>query len=102
MSNGLIASRDEFSSKLNATSDEIDGLVASEPGYPVWREIQEQLHAMKQWSAQGDPTLEQRARVSIGLLAARELEPAATPELGDLIDRLHKLNYAWKHWPPGA
>lgn len=102
MSTALITSRDEFFRTLAATAAELDDLVAQTPTYTTWRLLQEQLRAMTHWSAQGDPTPEQRARVSIGLVAARELEPPATPEMGDLINRLHMLNYAWKHWPPGG
>jgi hypothetical protein len=98
--NGLITSRDEFFRTLDTTTAEIDGLAAREPAYPVWKGLQRQLQAMKQWSANGDPTPDQRGKISIGLIAARELEPPATPAMGDLIDRLHMLSYAWRHWPP--
>jgi hypothetical protein len=98
----LIQSRDEFQSTLAATAAEMDDLAKREPAYPVWGNLQRQLQAMKQWSAAGDPTPEQRQRINIGLVAARELEPPPTPELQDLVDRLHQLSYAWRHWPPGS
>jgi hypothetical protein len=96
----LIKSRDEFQSTLAATTAEMDGLAASQPDYPVWGNLKRQLHAMTEWSAAGDPTPEQREMISIGLIAVRELEPPP-PEMEDLVRRLHQLNYAWKHWPPG-
>lgn len=100
MSADLIKNREEFSRMLEATLAEMEGLAAREPAYPIWGELQRQLQAMKEWSAHGDPTPEQRGLISIGLTAARELEPAATPEMESLIDRLHLLSYAWRHWPP--
>lgn len=103
MSTALITSRDEFVQILAITTDEIDGLAARQPAYPPWKSLQKQLHAMTQWLAAGGPTPEQRASISIGLVTVRELEPAAsTPAMDDLINRLHRLNYAWNHWPPGA
>lgn len=100
MSAELIADREEFQRVLAATVDEIDDLAAREPGYSVWQNLHAQLHAMQAWSAAGDPTAEQRARINIGLVAVRELEPPVTPEIAALVDRLHTLSYAWRHWPP--
>ncbi|UQA56372.1 hypothetical protein [Polyangium aurulentum] len=100
MSDSLITTRAEFLRVLDATTAEIDAFVAREPLYPVWKRIQVQLHAMKQWatSAAG-PTPEQLQMVSIGLIAARELEPAPDAAIDDLVSRLHNLNYAWRRWP---
>jgi hypothetical protein len=98
----LITSRAEFFRTLDITRAEVDDLVARQPTYSVWGVLQRQLQAMKEWSADGDPTPEERAKISIGLVAARELEPPATPAMDALIDRLHLLNYARKHWPPGS
>src|SRR5262245_23350004 len=101
MSDGLIKTRDEFLRVLAKTTAEVDALVAREPAYPVWGQLQRQLHAMGQWSANGaDPTPEQRGRISIGLIAVRELEPPADAAMQDLVTRLHVLNYAFRHWPP--
>ena len=94
---------DDFFRMLAQTTAEIDGFVAREPAYPVWALLQRQLHAMTQWSANGAvPTPEQRGRVTIGLVAERELEPPANEAMQDLITRLHLLSYAWRFWPPGS
>ena len=92
----------EFAAVLDSTIAEIDALVAAEPAYPVWRALQQQLHAMKAWStSEISPSQKQLSVVSIGLIATRELEPAPAGWLQDLIDRLHLLNYYWRYWPDG-
>jgi hypothetical protein len=93
--------RQDFDQLLAATLAEVEALAAKQPGYPGGESWRRQLHAMRAWSSAGDPTPEQRGRIGIGLIAARELEPAP-PETQGLVDRLHLLNYAWRHWPSGA
>src|SRR5678815_5144588 len=91
-----IRNREEFLHVLARTTAEMDNLVAREPAYPVWNLLQRQLHAMQEWTAHGaDPTEFQRSKVSIGLVAARELEPAPDAAMEDLVTRLHLLNYYW-------
>jgi hypothetical protein len=100
MSTPEIRSREDFFRIFASTTAEIDSLVAREPAYPVWGLLQRQLHAMREWTMNGaDPTAEQRERVWIGLVAARELEPAADAAMQDLVTRLHLLNYYWRRWP---
>jgi hypothetical protein len=100
MSEPLITTREEFFRVLAATSAEVDALVAREPAYPVWKQLQQQLHAMKMWSTTAPgPTPQQLQMVSIGLIAARELEPPPDAAMQDLVTRLHVLNYAWRRWP---
>ncbi|MEO8366699.1 MAG: immunity protein Tsi6 family protein [Pseudoxanthomonas sp.] len=92
----------EFTGVLDATIAELDALVGSEPDYPVWRILQQQLHALRDWSknnATQDPN--KRNAITIGLIAARELEPAKNAWMQDLIDHLHALNYFWRYWPSG-
>lgn len=97
-----ISNASDFAAVLDGTIAEIDALVVTEPDYPVWRALQQQLHAMKAWStSETRPTQGQLGSVSIGLIAARELEPAPEGWLQDLIDRLHLLNHYWRHWPGG-
>ena len=100
MSEPLITTRDEFYRVLAATTAEVDALVVREPVYPVWKQLQQQLHAMRQWlSSPSGPTPQQLQMVSIGLIAARELEPPPDAAMQDLVTRLHVLNYAWRRWP---
>lgn len=90
----------DFADVLEATSAEIDALVASEPDYPVWRLLQQQLHALKDWSkTTARPDVQRLNAITIGLIAARELEPTNESWMQDLIDRLHLLNYFWRYWP---
>jgi hypothetical protein len=95
-----ITNRADFFAMLATTIADIDGFVAREPAYPVWGLLQRQLHAMRAWSDNGaTPSPEQRARVSIGLVASRELEPPADQAMDNLVTRLHLLNYYWRRWP---
>jgi hypothetical protein len=95
-----IRNREEFLHVLARTSAEMDNLVARERAYPVWALLQRQLHSMQEWTANGASLTEfQRGKVSIGLVAARELEPAPDAAMEDLVTRLHLLNYYWRHWP---
>lgn len=95
-----IKTRDDFFRVLAKTTAELDAWAAREPAYPVWISLQRQLHAMEQWTRGGaSPTPEQLGMISIGLLAARELEPAQDAVMEDLIGRLHQLNYFWRRWP---
>src|SRR5262245_27496420 len=94
-----IRSREAFLKILETTAAEIDGFVVREPAYPVWGVLQRQLHAMREWTANGaEPTPTQRQRISIGLVAARELEPAPDAAIENLVTRLHLLNYYWRNW----
>jgi hypothetical protein len=92
----------DFDALLDKTIAELDGLVISEPDYPVWQALQQQLHAMKLWSTDdAKPSQKQLSSINIGLIAARELEPASQEWMQDLIDRLSQLNQYWRHWPTG-
>lgn len=92
----------EFANALDVTVAEVDALVRTEPDYPVWRMLQQQLHALQDWSrTTANPGSEKLRAISIGLIAARELEPTDQAWLQDLIDRLHLLNHYWRHWPTG-
>ena len=93
-----INNREGYSRVLAATIAEIDGFASREPAYWVWGNLQQQLHAMRDWTADGaEPTAEQAQRISVGLVAARELEPPADAAMDDLITRLHLLSYFWRH-----
>ena len=92
----------EFANALDVTIAEVDALVLAEPDYPVWRMLQQQLHALKGWStSNANPGSEKLQVISIGLIAARELEPTDLEWMQDLADRLHLLNHYWRHWPTG-
>ncbi len=94
-----INNREQFFRVLAETTTEIDGFAIRQPDYPVWLQLRQQLHAMQEWSANNaQPTSEQLQRVSIGLIAARELEPAVNEEMDDLVTRLHLLNHYWRNW----
>ena len=67
------------------------------------RPIAGQLAAIKSWTENGrTPTDEERGKVSIGLIAIRELDPQESPEEGDYVDRLHMINGYLRRWPDDA
>ena len=93
----------DFDASLDRTIAELDRLVLSEPDYAVWRNLQKQLHAMKLWSNdEARPSQQQISSINIGLIAARELDPASEEWMQDLINRLFLLNQYWRHWPNGS
>jgi len=88
---------------LTRTIADLDGYAQREPAYGVWIGLQRQLHAMRDWTANGgEPTVQQITSINIGLIAARELEPPANAAIGELINRLHELGYYWRRWTPAA
>ena len=92
----------EFVAVLDATIAEVDALVMAEPDYRIWGMLQQQLHALKDWSeTTSTPGADKLDAISIGRIAARELEPTNEAWMQDLIDRLHLLNYYWRYWPSG-
>ena len=96
----VIQSRQEFFEMLARTIADMDGYAQREPAYGVWISLQRQLHAMRDWTANGlEPTAAQiRKGINIGLIAARELEPPADAAIGEMVTRLHELSYYWRRW----
>lgn len=95
--------RKDFLRILAHAIAQIDAFAAREPAYPVWQELLQQLRAMRQWTANcSDPKPDQLQRISIGLIAARELEPAQNAEMNDLVTRLHLLSHYWRNWKLGS
>jgi hypothetical protein len=95
---GELTTREEFMRMLLHTAAQVDALVTLEPKYLVWHQLHQQLQALRQWTANGaTPPAGHYSHISIGLIAARELEPAQDDVIADLISRLHLLNYYCRH-----
>ncbi len=61
--------------------------------------IARQLEAIKAWTAGGrEPTLDERRKVSIGLIATRELEPAASADDAAYLTRLYEIDGYFSDW----
>src|SRR6187549_2346666 len=101
MTNLPLTTRADFFDVLEKTRIEADALAARSPGFPPYRSIAAQLRAMQSMTAHGrTPTEDERDSISIGLIAVRELEPAADDVMSDFVDRLHELNGYFREWPP--
>lgn len=95
-----INSRKGFFDVLRQTLAEAKKRSAETPDFEPLAEIARQLEAMKRWTDGGrEPTEEERGKISIGLIAIRELDPEPNEELYDFIQRLHELNGYFREWP---
>ncbi|HVK65785.1 MAG TPA: immunity protein Tsi6 family protein [Polyangium sp.] len=99
--NRPIDSRKEFFEVLEQTRTEAEARFQRAPRSALYESIARQLDAMQSMTASGrTPTEDERESITIGLLAARELEPAQDLDLADFIERLHELNGYFTAWPP--
>ena len=94
-----VNSRADFERVLAETLQLTKKFIAENPKYPPFEDLEIQLDAMQRWIADGrEPTQDERDRITIGRIVVRELEPAQTDEIYDYAQRLHSLNYTFKHW----
>ena len=95
-----IQSRAEFFQVLGDALDQVRALELKFPNFWVYSNLEKQLAAMQEWTANGrTPKREERKRINIGLIAARELEPTDEIEMWNLCRRLYGLNYYFQYWP---
>jgi hypothetical protein len=84
-----IASRADFDAGLQRALIEVAALHRDEPGDPTLIGLRHQLEALVAWTADGRAlTTPQRERVTMGLVAQRELK-ADVPALAALLIALH-------------
>lgn len=94
-----IRSRAEFLEVLERTLAEAR---RRRDGSPLWvhAAIAEQLEAMEAWTQGGrTPTPEERGRITIGLIAIRELDPEPTGAEARFIECLLQLAGYFERWP---
>lgn len=94
-----IRTRAEFFDVLDRTIEAARRRAASSP---LWTDnsIEAQLRAMAEWTAAGrTPTLEERDRIHIGLIAIREFDPEPEGEDADYIECLIQLAGYFDEWP---
>lgn len=90
----------DFHAELEKALQTARDLCASVPEYEVYERIRRELEAMSEWTAGGrTPTVEERKRIDIGLVAVRELEPPSDAAMEEFCGHLHRLNYAVDFWP---
>jgi len=90
----------DFRADLEVTLQLARERCASVPDYKVYQRILMELEAMREWTGGGrNPTVAERKRIDIGLMAVRELEGVDDPALDDFCGHLHGLNYAFDFWP---
>jgi hypothetical protein len=96
-----LRTRQDFFDVLAETEKDAARLAKKAPGYPPLQSIERQLSAMRGFTATGrTPTEDERDSISIGLIAARELDAEQSDEMADFIDRLHELGGYFREWPP--
>jgi hypothetical protein len=94
----FVKSRDDFQSVLAGAHRETSELLDRGEWWPL-QSIKLQLEAMREWTAQGrDPTPEEIESIQLGVVVARELEPAPTAELESYNERLYELHGYFKEW----
>jgi Tsi6 len=103
---GEINSRADFFAMLDDAIEVTAAMLAHSPSSPVPLSASKQLAAIKQWTANGrEPTLDERYRITIGVMAARELDDYSRPDDSPLTRYQHKLsainNYV-EGWPDDA
>jgi hypothetical protein len=97
---GNIGSRADYFVTLDKAIQRSKALLAKQAQYSVIENIDMQLDAMRRWSANDrSPTDEERKRVSIGLIAVRELVDTGDPAMDEYADWLAELNNYFEDWP---
>ncbi len=67
---------------------------------PTIENIDTQLDALERWTANGGvPTDIDRKTISVGVIAARNLDDVRDPEIQVLCDKLHSLQNYVREWP---
>jgi hypothetical protein len=82
--------------------DEAIDMTHERLGRGLWSPLQSigaQLEAIKKWTDGGrEPTVDERKLVDIGLVVARELEPAADVEEQRYNERLYEIQGYFGEW----
>jgi len=100
MGSDIIKSRDDFFRVLDDALKKIADRVIKDPSFEPFGAIENQLDAMKRWTAGGrEPSEAERQWVDIGVISIRDLEPSETVEEADFSNSLHELNYYFANWP---
>jgi len=89
-----IISTTDFQKMLADALAIVKELEVLSPGFAVYESIRLQLEALTQWTANGRrPTAEEEQRITLGVIAVRELEDDSRPEVQKLSQLLMSINY---------
>jgi hypothetical protein len=91
-----IQSREEFRRQLLEALALVERRLKRSPHAAPLHVVQRQLRAMQRWTeGMRTPTGEEREKIAIGLIAARELDDDEA-----MAGLCHRLNYFFQEWPP--
>lgn len=94
------ALRSEFDSLLTESKEITGRLLSQAPDFPPYLSIGRQLRALSSWTQDGKlPNDEERQSLDFQLVAVRELEGDARPEVQQLVKKLYRLAYDLKRLP---
>ena len=101
---GNTGSRADYFVTLDKAIQRSKALLAKQAQYSVIENIDMQLDAMRRWSANDrSPTDEERKRVSIGLIAVRELVDTGDPAMDEYAERISETKGLRRpQWSPLA
>ncbi|HEY4015790.1 MAG TPA: immunity protein Tsi6 family protein [Polyangiaceae bacterium] len=96
-----ITSRAEFQRRLDRALVDAATLLARSPNFDPYQQIELQLRTLKQWTQNGrEPTPEERKRITIGRIMAREFDPQPEGWLQTIMDNLYDIQGYVTVWPP--
>ena len=101
MASDVIKSRQDFQRVLNDAIRQVGDRIRATPGFQPYDEIEFQLDMMWRWTQMDrTPTDDERAQITIGMIAVREIEPMKeTADDQDFCTNLHELQYYFDRWP---
>jgi hypothetical protein len=97
---GSIDSRADFVAMLAKARELARALLARGAQNGVLQAIDAQLGALQAWTAGGgEPTVDQRRTITMGVLVVRELDGVLDPEVQALVAHIHPLSNYVEDWP---
>ena len=95
-----IKTRAEFFDVLDRAIAETKKRRATSPNFPPYQILERQLEAMKQWTAGGRaPTPDEQGKISIGIIAVREIDPQVDEASYAYQQDLLQLGGYFGEWP---
>jgi len=89
-----------FRQLLAKSQANVDRYLQRLPDWQLAAQVTPQLVALEQWTRNGHwPSRRQCDRITLGLLAVREIEPTDDLELYQIAQGFHELNYALRPAP---
>jgi hypothetical protein len=93
-----IQGRADFFQLLGELLPRARDLLRATPEFGPYSSIVRQLEAISEWTSNGrEPTRDERAKITIGRIIAREFEPA-DPNEDEYGDKLSQLGFYFAHW----